>query len=349
MQLTPEAILRRTRAAFPEEQWRTPERLEGGSINDVYRLRSPNRTVIAKHAPPHVAANPQMPLSAARIAFEARALQAFQPGGPLAHLARDDFRPPKCLHHDAENALLFLEDVAPCAPLANVVTAENGNEFGTRLGAFIGGLHRQTYGASAWRDFCNEPIQRTRLAIQYQPATGYLCEGLARIGLRSLSDGERATADRNFRQLGEQLVQTGCCLTMGDLWLPSLLVGERSCLRLIDWEFAHFGLPLQDYAHFGAHCWMAWLVHRDQPTNARAYRSLWQGFAQAYGHALADQMRSLWPNVAKRLANLHFAAELIMRLAGPFAQSGPFASLAERHPIRREALTTARVLATRVL
>lgn len=63
------------------------ERLSGGLLNEVWRVRgqpkSPPRSLVAKHAPPHIASQPEVPLDPGHIAFEARALDAL--AGPRGH------------------------------------------------------------------------------------------------------------------------------------------------------------------------------------------------------------------------------------------------------------------------
>ena len=64
----------------------------------------------------------------------------------------------------------------------------------------------------------------------------------------------------------------GICFTMGDLWPASIVMlplheSKESdkphkmteidwTFRVIDWEFSHYGSPIQDIAHLGAHIWM---------------------------------------------------------------------------------------------
>ena len=124
-------------------------------------------------------------------------------------------------------------------------------KFGTFLGRFIGSLHRESFNnPSIAQKFNNHPIQQTRYTVQYE-SIGPLCKGM---GIEDAEDlGLKA------RQLGTRLLQEGSCLVMGDLWPASIHITPKG-LRIIDWEFVHYGNPAQDLAHLAAHLWM--LQHR---------------------------------------------------------------------------------------
>ncbi|MGF1451149.1 MAG: phosphotransferase [Opitutales bacterium] len=327
--LAPEAILAATRQLFPDESWEAPERLTGGSLNDVYRIRNSARSMVVKHAPPYVAANPEIPLSPGRLAFEVRALSALDSGGALHELTAPEIRPPRVLGHHVGQNVLFLEDLGAGPNLAEAIARGERppEDAGGQLGRFIGNLHRATLEAKAWNDFDNAEIQRTRLEVQYRGAASYL-ETLPNPPASNEIDAVR----RNATALGEALLAPGRCLTMGDLWPPSVL-SRPDGLRLIDWEFAHFGQPLQDTAHFAAHCWMHALSGSDD-----RFLRLWAAFAHGYDKAVGDALARLQPAGSERAANVHAGTEILARVAGPFATSGPFAAPGTTDECRAAAL-----------
>src|SRR6056297_3711709 len=209
----------------------TVEQLSGGNINNVWRVDGYPDSLIAKHAPPHIATNPDVPLSKERLSFEAKALSLFSSGGQLESLARQQIRPPELIAFDPDRSLLLMEDVEAFAELNRVPTESiSPKKTGETLGQFIGNLHRKTFMDHELRNsFANIEIQKVRHQLQYEPAHEY----------GNWKDASTKTKIKNrSRDLGERLQDTGTCLVMGDLWPPSVLVNKSSNIRLIDWEFA---------------------------------------------------------------------------------------------------------------
>jgi len=331
------AVLAFVRQAFPDEHWTGPvEPLSGGALNQVCRVRGAERSVVFKHAPPHVASRPDLPLDESRLAFEAAALRAFDEEPSLRDLADGTgVRPPRLLHHDAKLNFILIEDLGDTPPLDTALNDLPETEsLGAALGRFIGGLHRATTARPDLAEaFDNRPVQQTRFELQYASAASYAETAGA-------AEDESKRIQAHATDLGRRLLRPGRCLVMGDLWPPSILPGEEN-LRLIDWEFAHYGRPLQDSAHLAAHCWMHAIAARS-PSESRAWILFWEAFARAYSHTGAappslDASGIDW--------NLHFAAEVLMRTAGPFRANGPFAACND-NDLR---LTHARASATALL
>jgi len=330
------AVLAFVRQALPDEHWPRPvEPLSGGALNQVCRVRGEERSVIFKHAPPHIASRPDLPLDDSRLTFEAAALRAFEDDPALRALEGTGVRPPKLLHHDPGLNFILIEDLGNSSPLEAVLAGLPAHEgLGSALGRFIGGLHRATTDRPDLAEtFDNRPVQQTRFELQYASAASYAetagipTDGLERIQAHSTG-------------LGERLLRPGRCLIMGDFWPPSILTGENGA-RLIDWEFAHYGQPLQDCAHFAAHCWMH-AIAAGSPSVSRLWIELWQAFANAYS---GDTPPPDSPKLDSVDWNLHFAAEVLMRTAGPFRANGPFAACND-NDLR---LTHARTSATSLL
>jgi len=326
------AILCDLGALLPSDKWKPPlEPLEGGLLNGVWRARSERCSVVVKRAPPHVAAAPEIPLDPARLRFEADALALFAPGGALRDLARNGVTPPCPLAFDARSATLAMEDCGNGPDLFSLrENEEDGERVGAALGRFIGGLHRETLGRAEYaRRFDNRPIQEARSETQYRAAHRHATQsGAGKTTVRRIRE--------NAAALARFLEEPGRCLIMGDLWPASVLLRSDG-LRLVDWEFAHYGRPLQDCAHFAAHCWML---------EARgASRRIWPSFAAAYRAALGASFDRLWTTDDARMARLHAGAEILARAAGPFGSSGAYAGLPADHP----ALVQARAAAIRLL
>lgn len=315
-----------------------PRRLPGGNLNVVWRVPGVGSSLIVKYAPPYIAADPDTPLDPSRLRIEARCLEALSPGGRLVDVTRPTVRAPRPVDVNADIPVLIIEDVGEVPSLDRWLRESDAEALGTeaaahgrRLGHFLGRLHATTRNDERYADvFDNRPMQETRLAVQYRGVADMLRAG-------GVDDAE-ALGNR-AKSLGESLLAPGRCLTMGDLWPPSVLVTDDG-LRLIDWELAHYGRPLQDVAHWLAHLWMQ--RHR-APSDAvaEAVRALRNAFLKAYGDALGDTTIALWNETERRDAAVHFGAEILVRAVGPFQDGYVYAGLAPDHPTVQEAVTTA--------
>ena len=335
--MTPEAVLAHLKRRLPHlAAVGEPVRLSGGYLNEVWRVRAAPKSVIVKHAPPYVAAVPEIPLDPGRLGVEARALTALGEGGRLPGIATAAIRPPHPLDFDASASILVMEDVGVCPDLGTWLRAgphpmDEVVATGQRLGRFIGALHARSHADPSLRTvFDNPAIQRTRLSVQYE-AVGELCEKAGLMGAAML--GRKAIA------FGEGLQAPGQCVIMGDLWPPSVLVTPEG-LRVIDWELAHFGFAVQDVAHLAAHLWME--AHRaPTPPLAAQARALWAHFLADYKAALGPVRDTLFGAETRREAALHFGAEVLMRAVGTFQAGYLYDSLPPDDPIVRDALAVA--------
>ncbi|MCP4804581.1 MAG: phosphotransferase [Proteobacteria bacterium] len=240
--------------------------LTGGLLNHVWRVVGSGGSVVVKHAPPYVASAPDVPLDVARIGFEERALRMLGQGGVLQDVASPQVRPPRLLDRAGET--LILEDLGDLPHLGERPSPEAA----AALGRFIGRLHARS---ASVRGMANDGVQATRNALCYQ---------------------------RYDPALGVRLMQPGVCLVMGDLWPPSVLVDGWGA-RVIDWELAHFGQPMQDTAHLAAHLWLADAL------------PAWAAFDRSYRDEVDPQ--ALQPDHRSCFAR-HFGVELLVRALGPF-------------------------------
>ena len=118
---------------------------------------------------------------------------------------------------------------------------------------------------------------------------------------------------------------------MGDLWPPSVLVaGDK--LRIIDWEFAHFGFPFQDSAHLFAHLYMLEVVQTDEAIrfDIRLFRRL---FYENYHRETASFFTG---QQADWLFPVHVGGEILMRLLGPFQKGYLFEKMDPAHPLLQQ-------------
>lgn len=284
------------------------ERVTGGLVNEVYRLRGGDRSVIVKHALPYVAAAPQIPLSPRRSAIEARCLRELGPGGRLQPIVTSHVRAPHLIAEFPELSVNVIEDLGSLPDLGTAARIDP--ILGRELGGFLARLHVASRSLPEVLDEVeNRDVQDTRYRTQYTQVGSWLADygrrDHAALGASAVDVGRR------FRARGPSLI-------MGDLWLPSLLV-DGDALRVIDWEFAHAGSPAQDLGHVLAHLWMH--EHRAGPERADRYRELRRelvgGYASGSGLATPDLVAD---------ACRHAGCEVLARVLGPFRSASLYAS-----------------------
>ena len=310
--------------------------LEGGNLNHVWRVKGQEKSLIIKWAPAHIASNPEVPLSPKRLDFEAHALELFDQGELLETLGTDQVRPPQQLHFEPRHHLLIMEDVGSLPSLSEWIHPGKHTEVGKTLGRFIGQLHKLTVNNEFLdKQFNNCDIQQTRLNVQYNPAADYLSKaGLSGVASNQIS--------QKTKSLGQKLLEPGRCLVMGDLWPPSVLV-KQGRLRIIDWEFVHYGRPLQDVGHFAAHCWMQ--AHGSSSKERYAlFKKLWQNFWNQYQQTLGDTGKLLLSDEEMQNMATHAGAEILVRAVGPFQDGYVYEALSPAHPKIQDATRKAKDL-----
>lgn len=309
------------------------ERLSGGNINFVWRATAKEKNLIIKHAPPHIATDPEVPLSEERIDFEARVLRKLDKGGSLHGITHPEIRPPELYAYDPERSLIIMEDVGGFQELGEAVsTIGSPQKIGGRLGQFIGNLHLSTFrDEELGKAFHNIEIQKVRNQLQYQPAHEYL--GTAE---NELTEAVKARC----QNLGHRLLRPGKCLVMGDLWPPSIFVGKENELRLIDWEFVHYGRPLQDVAHFAAHCRM-WAHTSSAEDQSDWWKTLWKYFWDTYRETMDESWGHLFDEEEERDFQIHVGAEILIRANGAFKTGYIYDRPENQHHLLQEAIRTA--------
>jgi len=111
-------------------------------------------------------------------------------------------------------------------------------------------------------------------------------------------------------------------------------------LRIIDWELAHYGHPMQDVAHFAAHAWMQALRAPDGPAT-RTARHVLAAFLSAYRDALGPRVEALFTPQALNDAAVHFGAEILVRTVGRFQAGYLYDGLAPDAPAVQKAVEVA--------
>jgi hypothetical protein len=332
MTLTTAEIAARAAACTPQLRLLGPWERLGGLVNVVHRVgAAPPASVIVKHAPPHLASAPAVPLSPARLAFEHSALRALAPGGALAGALGSRVRAPRVLGADLASAVLVMEDLGERPDLATALSAQPGLAGALHvLGNALAGLHLDSANRSDLAAaFANADVQSTRLRVQYEPVG----EWLAAAGVSGAAAlGARAAA------LGRALLDPGRCVVMGDLW-PASVLASGGELCLIDWEFVHYGRPLQDVAHLAAHLWMH---ERRAPggETARSFERARIEFLTSYASRIGAAP-DLFGAAELADAALHAGCEILARTLGPFRAGFLYDGLGAGDPALADAVATA--------
>lgn len=313
-----------------------PQRLAGGILNYVWRIEGKPRSLVVKYFAPHIASAPEIPLDRNRMLLEARCLQAFNNGGELETIATPQIRPPHLYYADETHHIVIMEEVK--ALYRNDLSAGgwgfqhiSGQQAGENIGGFIGRLHAQSCNQADFAQYFNNfAIQKTRWEVQYC-AIGDLLAKANIPDARTL--GQKAEA------LGEKYLTPGKTLVMGDLWPPSVMPTAPG-LRIIDWEFAHYGYPTQDIAHFAAHLWM--LAHRAKTAEiAQQANHLLNAFLRSYTEALGETRQQLLDSEEWQDCAVHFAAEILVRTVGRFQSGYLYDGLSLEAPEIQEAVEMA--------
>ena len=332
--LTPKDILQHLNCVLPDfEPRRMPELLTGGLVNYVWRVDGYPKSVVVKAAPPYVATVPDIRLDPWRIIIEGRMMAAFEPGGLLAGIGSAIIRPPRLIDLDEEQGILVMEYLDDNPDFGawlfqNQYQEASGGDIGRIVGEFIGALHARSYNNQKMAQaFDNTPIQHVRLDSQYR--------GIKELCLRAgLPDAD--ALGKEAVAFGKLLQQPGLCVIMGDLWPRSLLITAGG-VRIIDWEFAHFGRPAQDVGHLAAHLWMHIHCAPNDDAAAQAQTAL-QGFLEDYRLALGPTFEALFGATGERESAIHFGAEVLVRALGAFQNGYLYDGLSLDDPKVKEAV-----------
>jgi len=290
-------------------------KLGRGQVNYVWRVSGPVKSVIVKIAPPFVAAHPEVTLDPGRIVFEARMLKGFEKDALLRNLTSLRLRTPGLLAAFPHQFTIVMEDFGQHPELDEWINAAPVDteikSCATRIGVFLANLHVSTSGGERYAAaFSNIPIQEARFLNQYS----MVGDAVRREGVHQW---ERV--DEQARNLGRRLLQSGTCLTMGDLWPRSILMAPAG-VRIIDWEFCHYGHPAQDVAHLSAHLWMQAQCGKT-PRIRRRFRQFNAAFVDTYKDVVWNRKGEwLQTKEFEHHHAVHFGCEILARTIGRFVE-----------------------------
>lgn len=250
----------------------TVEVLIGGLMNHTARVKFASplldiggakvedggiQSAILKHAPPYIAADPNQPMSVNRQLTEKKALQILSgDDSAFPHIqavvnryrqageTHTSIQIPKHIWHDAENNVLWIEDLGNMKSLSQILLLDAAvetahiQEFATVLGGFLSELFQAT--ANPPEPWIAQATSKDSLSLYT-----YLTEMVLK-KCRELGDITEAEAlvlsERSGQALCARAEAEDVCLGMTDFWPGNILVelGEFGRCGLIDWEY--FGL-----------------------------------------------------------------------------------------------------------
>jgi 5-methylthioribose kinase len=235
----------------------TVKRLNGGFGNYVYRLQLKESckdmgncsSVIAKHAPPFVAAYPNLPYEATRMNFEILAMGIT--ADPTISLPNCSV--PANYSYDEENKVCFLEDVGNAADMKTYISSleqplssDLACEIGEVLGQFIGRLH--SAGHARREELLKQLENSQAIAMSKYVVYDQVADVLKRFGK------EDPLVQAAAIWGGEQLQTNPQTLCMGDFWPGNILISKDSTrvlnMRIIDWEMCRYAPSGMDLGQF---------------------------------------------------------------------------------------------------
>ncbi len=302
-------------------------RLGGGPYSEVWRVDGAPMTVLKMFTDRSVE-NPAFELTMERARYEAAALQLLEHDDELRALGTRWVVTPSFVHADFRAGMLAMTHLDHQTDIGvGLVQGDVDEHQVSRLGTWLGVLHRQTrHRMDLLRRFKNIGVQRTRLRVRYATVETVLRDADVPIPPDRLREaGRRALA------LGRSLIQPGECLVMGDLGPNSVLaMGDR--LGVIDWEFAHFGRPLQDVAHFAAHLWLIADTCEDRLGSVRLHNAR-GAFLEAYFRAAF-----VWDEDEHAAAAIHAGCEIITRTFGALHDDSLYPDIGARQAAAARAI-----------
>jgi thiamine kinase-like enzyme len=220
-------------------EYTSVEELSGGTANYVWRVyEKSGRTIVVKHAEPHVKINKAISFPQARMDFEARSLKLITseiPHDDLIHL-------PEVYKYDDQQHLLFLQDGGQKTfKEAYSDDSTDVKLYGRRLGIWLARLHESTKTTNLGDNITGRTI--------YRHSYNNVASAQAKWGLDQ-SIGERANAE-----YGSLLQTDDDCVCHGDFWPGNVLLGSEG-LTLVDWEMVRRGCGATDIAQFSAESYL---------------------------------------------------------------------------------------------
>ena len=250
----------------------TVEILTGGLMNHTARVKFASplldiagakvgnggvQSAILKHAPPYIAADPSQPMSVDRQSTEKKALRILSGDDPaFPHIqavvnryrqagdAHTSIQIPKYIWHDAQNDMLWVEDLGKMKILSEILLVDSAvevahiQEFATVLGRFLSELFQAT--ANPPEPWIADTTSPNSLSL-YHYLTTMVLKNCRDIG--DITEAEALVlSERAGNALRAKAEAKDVCLGMVDFWPGNVLVelGEFGRCGLIDWEY--FGL-----------------------------------------------------------------------------------------------------------
>jgi Phosphotransferase enzyme family len=241
------------------EQYTVQDRLEDGSANFLYRVRSSQGdTYILKHAEPFIRTNPGVRFPSERMDFEASILQQL----PTVLPADDIVNPVQVIAYESPEHNMLLSDGGPSNLKAIYSNPDLDIQFVARhLGQWLANLHSSTHDLQFGDNKIAKHIYRHNYNGLANTLKGY--------------DLDSQLGEAVNEQFGSLIAIDDGCVCHGDFWPGNVIVKlNPTKLTIIDWEMSRRGNGVTDVGQFSAE---SWLLDR-----FRGGRGLLDGFLEAY-------------------------------------------------------------------
>ena len=243
----------------PKESVLAMEKPGDGNMNCVYRITTPDRSVILKQARPWVEKYPQIEAPIGRIGVEATYYQTIQ------HLPELQTYSPGLLGYDADNYMLMMEDLGAGADYT-LIYQKGKSLVSGEVESLVDYLN-VLYQANERLDLSEFPKNKGMRTLNhehifrfpYMEENGFDLDTI-QLGLQeaSLPYKTNAILKEKINSLGEVYLSKGNTLLHGDYYPGSWLKTQQG-LKVIDPEFGFVGPAEFDLGVFLAHVWMAQL------------------------------------------------------------------------------------------
>jgi 5-methylthioribose kinase len=236
----------------PKEEILLIEKPGEGNMNVVLRIRTNERSFVAKQARPYVQKYPQVSAPLDRIAVEHQFYKTIDNEVLLPHL-------PAVLYFDPKEYLLLLKDLGHCEDMTNIYAERNiADSDLEKLVSLLGYLHQTTPPK-------NFPANRAMRKLNYQHIfqlpflvdNGFELDAV-QPGLQALAMPYKNDSGLNkiVGLVGHAYLSVGKILIHGDYY-PGSWMKKSKKMYILDPEFSFVGFAEFDLGVMAAHMIMA--------------------------------------------------------------------------------------------
>ncbi|KAJ7069582.1 kinase-like domain-containing protein [Mycena amicta] len=215
----------------------------------LFNISEPTTSIVLKHAPPYIAADPTLALSPDRQRVEAAALGYLAETQQIQDLLAQfpALRIPRLIHHDTTADVLWISDLGESQTLSQWLSSAPDEAAVRAIASSLGQFVTRFWEATA------SPAPETIALFRRRsegPAVFLSTTALKIMSERGIEDAEALSARI---RVGIATETTEACLGMVDFWPGSILIGSDGTLGLVDWEYFGVSTPGAEIGMLGLH------------------------------------------------------------------------------------------------